>query len=415
MSGPSVQGYELTPRVNPVDTTGAAQFDTWRSQSAWYIDPTNGDDANSGLTALAAIQTWAELRRRMNGGPQLDSFIYLLGNLPAGDPMIFDWELYLRTTVVEVSGFLGVAVSHTGSYTGVPVARDPLTNTFNKVIDAGVADWTPYMVGTRNLIVPTSGAAANCPAWLFKTAGADVLASTYANFDIGVDVQPAQNDTYEIWNLPLVVNYVIQPRGSGQLYFRYLAIGDDTTSSFYSISPSPSVLTEFYYCQMTDASPPALYNGWLLQAPVPIGVSVDLVAGGCSDVYTWNDLSETEEGGQLILSYGFVSMGLRIQSINGGYVRVYEAAFIDSAGSALSVASGACLRVEQAWGSGNTAYGVYIGGAGKLALNSGDLSNVTGTSGDVSLNGVVKTWANIAAANDYIADTTSSAVITPAT
>lgn len=37
----------------------------WLSQAVWYVDGTNGDDTNDGLTAITAIQTWAELVRRL--------------------------------------------------------------------------------------------------------------------------------------------------------------------------------------------------------------------------------------------------------------------------------------------------------------------------------------------------------------
>lgn len=37
----------------------------WLSQAIWYVDGTNGDDTNDGLTAITAIQTWAELVRRL--------------------------------------------------------------------------------------------------------------------------------------------------------------------------------------------------------------------------------------------------------------------------------------------------------------------------------------------------------------
>lgn len=60
------------------------------TQTAWYVDPTNGADTNTGLSATAAIKTWGELRRRWGPRPLImaTTNVYLLDDLPATDPMI---------------------------------------------------------------------------------------------------------------------------------------------------------------------------------------------------------------------------------------------------------------------------------------------------------------------------------------
>jgi len=63
----------------------------WLSQAVWYIDGTNGDDTNDGLTALTAILTWAELVRRLGAVFYVQQFtnIYVL-NEPSD---LLSWEV----------------------------------------------------------------------------------------------------------------------------------------------------------------------------------------------------------------------------------------------------------------------------------------------------------------------------------
>lgn len=82
---PSGAPFEIFP--SGVDPVNAAQ-------TAWFVDPLNGDDTNDGLTPTTAIQTRRQLADRLRYPLILSAPIVtvtVLNDVPAGDP--FDMDL----------------------------------------------------------------------------------------------------------------------------------------------------------------------------------------------------------------------------------------------------------------------------------------------------------------------------------
>lgn len=131
------------PRANPL------------TQPAWFIDPVDGSDANSGATLACALRTWAEWRRRVCQGPgPCDSgaftelcptgdvgTIFIANDLPDSDPIVIRNFICSGATIVVRSARRIVA---TGTLDAVG-ERDRAANAPFTIHSPDIADWTPYL------------------------------------------------------------------------------------------------------------------------------------------------------------------------------------------------------------------------------------------------------------------------------
>ncbi len=163
------------------------------TQATWNIDPTNGNDSNTGLTAVTALKTWAEMDNRL--GPEAKipqaTNIFILGNLPSTDPINIRFlpiggniKIYGGPTTAVGSGATTI---RSGVLSSV-VAAVPATNTPWQAVDVAVADWTA-MLGAR----------------LRVTAGARINNMTYPAKDLGggagaaaARLSPPSDGTYSV-------------------------------------------------------------------------------------------------------------------------------------------------------------------------------------------------------------------------
>jgi hypothetical protein len=115
----------------------------WLDQAQWHINAVTGNDQNDGATSLTALQTWAELRRRLGIGPITHmTTVTIESDLPLSDPIIIDFEI--DRTLIE--GGLIVqgtrTVLHSGTFTAV-APYVPATNTPGSITDAALpVSWT---------------------------------------------------------------------------------------------------------------------------------------------------------------------------------------------------------------------------------------------------------------------------------
>jgi hypothetical protein len=177
----AVAGSVVAPRAGaPIAGFSAARWtrqastgsNTFGTQPTWYVDPINGNDNNTGLTAPTALQTLGELARRLDRqllNQQTD--VYILSSTPAIDNFYLECEI----------GPLGVltihgtpTTLHTGSLTAV-TNLDQTTQTPSSITDALVGDWTPFV---NKRIRLTNGAQAGAMAWIAKRTAATVARTT---------------------------------------------------------------------------------------------------------------------------------------------------------------------------------------------------------------------------------------------
>ncbi len=138
--------YAAQGIIPPSGTSGQSAY---LAQDTWHIDPVNGNDANTGLTALTALKTHAELETRLGSGALVNgNLVYWAGP---------------NTTL-----FSGSTPFRTGTLSGV-IAQAAATNTAESGIDVAIADWTSVLdMRIRNTTV---GARHNLWAWVAKDAG----------------------------------------------------------------------------------------------------------------------------------------------------------------------------------------------------------------------------------------------------
>ena len=125
----------------------------WLTQAVWYIDGTAGSDLNDGLTALTAIKTDVELRRRTYGTEgrwrlmQNTTIFVAAGTLPTLALEVLDptGAFSLQITGTETSIFTDVVAS--------AVALAQATNVTQKITGTAVVSWTAHV----NKIVRVTG------------------------------------------------------------------------------------------------------------------------------------------------------------------------------------------------------------------------------------------------------------------
>jgi hypothetical protein len=173
----------------------------WVQSTTWFLDGAAGDDQNDGQTNVTALQTGAELARRMarqqvgNGGTVVVS---VLSNITD----TLDFSGVMGTVAVAATEPTQGGVGATGTLTA-SVAINHAANTFQQITAAGV-DFAPF-IATKSKIVLTSGALTGAWAWFESGAGGVGVAAQTSAFvtqatplSIPVVVTPAGNETYKI-------------------------------------------------------------------------------------------------------------------------------------------------------------------------------------------------------------------------
>ena len=234
------------------------------AQLNWFIDPVNGNDNNTGLTASTALKTDGERQRRMGPNPVWNGgdFTYTtpvayhiryLNDVPATDPV-----KYFGTRGRNANIFLhGSQVNGQGQsvlFTGTIDALVTLDNTtagattsWQITANALPASWTGSGLVNHRIRL-TSGANIGARSWVIKDLGAKQArcaeffsAATYTfpfNGFASTQVPPALNDTFVVerltsinqflWNIYDLDDYALNT-GFSTGCFESLAIGVDHT------------------------------------------------------------------------------------------------------------------------------------------------------------------------------------------
>jgi hypothetical protein len=184
-------------------------------QTPWFQDYVAGKDTNDGLTAATAVQHFAEIYRRWQGGvagtrPRIPQSvnIFSISPVPPGlftDPLLRLADVDMAPGAVITVKPLAPTVKRTGAITAVttPFARTATGRL--KITDAGVADWTSDIdrlfvdatAGTTTWV--TAAPAANtsnlaAPRVTFN----DTMTIAFLNAGLGAPVAVAPTNPYSI-------------------------------------------------------------------------------------------------------------------------------------------------------------------------------------------------------------------------
>jgi hypothetical protein len=203
------------------------------SQQNWFIDFTNGSDANDGLTSTTALKTDAERQRRMGPAPMwtlAEYHLRYLTDVPSSDPVILTGQLqssacniYLHSSVTNNQGKTTLASLTADAVTVVAHATNtPLQITANAIVTSWTADG---LLNKRCRF--TSGANVGGVVWPMADLGAKQarmnecqVTQTFTNplaFATNT-FNPAPTDTFVVEDLTsiaqLVINLTAQTNGT---------------------------------------------------------------------------------------------------------------------------------------------------------------------------------------------------------
>lgn len=180
----------------------------WRRQATFFIDATNGDDDNTGLTALAPIKTWDELLLRWGSDALISSPTGTMTITVAGDTGIND---PVNMTIIlsggmtfRIQGALGTASRTGGTLATFTALNRATTQGFTSITAADAATWTSD-VGKR-VRITQAGGRQNAVAWVIKNvSGAGKVGSFTKPADFfQTPVTPQAGDSYDVDTLPRV-------------------------------------------------------------------------------------------------------------------------------------------------------------------------------------------------------------------
>ncbi len=227
--------YGSTLRSDGIKTFWADNTtDPFLAAPALFVDPTLGNDLNTGFAAVSIVpasgtgpavdntgplKTWAELRRRI-GSQALSApatTITLLGDLPATDPMIVDFGSVGTVTIVGTNT-VTKASSVITAYTPLVEA----TNTPNALVD-GATVWTPYFPAVGGQVVAiVAGTGNGTFAWIVKdNGGGSARVSSFETVTGVGGTQPIAGSTYQVQRQTVVASVSVVP-SSGNWVFQQL-------------------------------------------------------------------------------------------------------------------------------------------------------------------------------------------------
>jgi len=399
-------------------TAPVAPF-VWSTQTAWFIDPTNGSDTNSGLTAGTAIKTWAELRRRWlaSGGVVQTTgncTVTLLGDLPVSDPCDMRGIWVKKGAAVVVTAAAKTTL-YSGTITAVQ-ARVLATNTDWAITSAGLpVSWTASgCVGKLCRIV--GGARDGTTFWIKKDLGAkkatvsSPMTKTSA-YPMGNAVPtyptPQVGDAIVVEDLVVIHTFRIAETGgdesfsdiANRLVFDHIAASDFNEGMSAVFDCDMNIGLAFLNCDADVAFPapggalqyfgckcfPEGESGtriWLYGGYSDFGGTIGVGSTCFADEFSVEGASFEIAGGNLQSNTSPASLGVLNSPSVGLLVRFGAVATI--------------LTGTQLWGGGNGTFGIVVESLSGLQYG-GAKPTITGTTNDTKIGGVATAYAGVPA------------------
>lgn len=179
------------------DAADAASL-AYRSQATWYLDATNGDDDNDGLTAETAIATQAEWLRRTGGAPLVAQTINILSDTSEA----MTWRIKnTADTLVTVVGAKSAPL-YSGTISAIQ-NHSSSQNVDGRLTDSGLTgEWMASgLLG--KVVVLTSGTWPGWHFWLCSDLGSKTCRFSRVNNGQGAILQatPSVGNTYTVHSL----------------------------------------------------------------------------------------------------------------------------------------------------------------------------------------------------------------------
>ncbi len=366
----------------------------WLNQTTWYIDPTSGDNENSGLTSILPIKTWRELVRRIGHTPQIRTRIdvYFLGDIPSTDPV------NLRPTLTN-GGFLylhGVKTSIASGTLTTVTARVTATNTPLQLTDTSMT-WTSHV---GKFVEITAGARLGAGCWIAKDLGSNTCRATSLmtiSAENGTtvsssEVVPQVGDAYSIYTFSkvAVLDIIITNNNdlvalSNRIVVDYInVISTGLHGSIYgtlSINPNRSFLIRVLFSYRIFFHDTSLINCFFDNDATPsftVHTSIAMIGGG------WLVFFNASIDNKITFSSGFLFQstgGIVLISGNNGCVECSDCGIFDWSGAFFTI-RGSYLYIGTAAGSSGKLWGSSAtSGSYVVNIASGKLGIIVNTTG----------------------------------
>jgi len=370
----------------------------------WFVDSTTGDNDNDGRTALTALQTAAELARRLNGrsvDPTLATMTITFSGNAYAEWLQLNFNLPGPTNVI-INGTMAAA-TFTGTidtYTAFNAAGGVRAS----ILDAAAIDFTPWK---RQRIRITTGAVVGAIA-----SYTSVVAATTANVsqfyrntppETSSLSNPANGDGYvvEDWATSFL-GFNVQVSGRGSVSIQHIKfIGTAPASRCYFAACGNRVRARMFGCYFDTTTSLVLTGSCALIACFAYGNATGLVMGfgesqhlGCG---WWSNLtSQGTIAGQNNLHDGDGLRSVALSVSSGGYVldsghRGFFGCINGSSFTSLGLIQGGSL-----WDLSG-ANGIFWGAAGNTTTTALNVQNSAGM-----VYGVKPTATGVAPGTDVV-------------
>lgn len=397
---------QLNPGYGLFASTVAAQ-----TQTTWFIDPVNGNDANDGLTAGTALKTDAQRQFRVGAVWKInaDTTVTYLNNVPDTDPVIMTVILG-KNGVLRINGIATVTYTSPGSGFSATTNLNRAGQQPSLITEAGLGAGR-----TGQRIRTTSGASANSITWLDKDlGGGQYRTAPWGIMSFATNPLPFSPTPK---NVSAGDQFVIE--SLTQIGFLSLNVVSAQFGGAASQNGTQVVLQNLYLTQ-ADEQIQQLPTGTVTFAPMLYGCRIHGPwSAACCQTYQDTGViyvvpqSSTayfgclvrgrmtiQSGATIFIDFDTLfsqsSSGIRVRY--GGVARIGSMAVFDMTADAVLTEDGDTRcdvlfsGADLLWGTGSTGVGVRIRSGGKLTYAT--KPTVTGAS-DTNVGGTAKTWATI--------------------
>lgn len=348
---------------------------SWAGQAVWYINSTTGDDENDGETANTALETYAELRRRLSFGPTFSCVVYVTGT--SLDQIVID-EAYTVDSKIHI---LGVPVVSATGTLGVVTAKSEAGNTLVNIVSATLA----ANVGKVFRVVSGAVASVDSTSVILKDLGggsarcANFIKKATTAFETGITaITPVLGDGYEILSCPNTTHPYINA-GSCEWAIELMEIEPPDWS--YSNDWAIMCFGTFWACKFkryielygdgtiyingcafygdgTDYSYVDMYDA--CRAVIQAGGIVGDGGAGSAAIFMWSPTN------RVTFDYSFGIQNALLSGSRGGFATFINVAAFDCTTNAFYVGNGGSMNFQGStygyvFGSGNVAVPFYFG------------------------------------------------------
>jgi hypothetical protein len=408
---------ETTDGITIIDTnSGSGQWlrkglsdRYWAQQATWNIDPSSGDDENSGLTFETAVKTLAEFARRiLDQEFNQDTTINILGNISETDRPLLRFRIGDNGFVV----FRGQRTSIlTGTFTSV-TDLDKTTDQPAEVVDTAIpTSWAASGTVNKRIRI-TGGDREGAISWVAKSLAsktarlsgwiADPWAVNPWNPFVNVAATDVQiGDPYVVESLTtmpdllldVIISHLYVGPSPSKLFFEDLAFPSDNYRPGHFRIYGKDWSTIFIGCDTGYLSPTnascVYFVGCRLAIPYEFYSGRVVVRGGiiCGHLSIY-------ENQVWDIDLGTILQGQYEVTVRGGQLTGELGVFDTDEDWCIRVQAGGVVRSTYLWGgAGCTGYGIKVYSGGMVVYTN--KPTISGSTGDAMVGGSVKTWAEI--------------------